>query len=142
MLKDYIYTLKKRERDYYRRRLRDINKNKKRLLQMKFLEIKFKETFKDCHISKGSNYISLYLNKNYNISKDVMLFFEVYEYLLNVIGQDTKYTFEHDQDTESYDYLWPELRISVYYGSGKCKKVKVGETSKIVKKTLYKVECL
>lgn len=143
--------IRKRKASALRRYHSEIKLYNKKENQIKFhiwqaLKDRTQRFFKGCSVygcddlSWGSDYLSVYLNNDYNIAKDVMLFLEANEPLIALIGKG-EYKFEHDQKFECYRYNYPKFKIIIYYGNGKCKKVKIAETSKVVKEAVYEVQC-
>ncbi|MCP3924871.1 MAG: hypothetical protein GY714_20015 [Desulfobacterales bacterium] len=141
MLKDYIYQQKRKARDGYRGKVREIENNKKKLLQRRLLVIKLQKTFKNCPVLDNYSRITLHLTKEYNVAKDFALFLEQEERFLTIVGGSKEYTVNHYQNT-SLDHTWKDLTIDVYYGEGKCERVLIGSNSKVVNTPIYEVKCL
>jgi len=95
------------------------------------------------NVSATGSALWVYLSKDYNISKDWMIFLEENEDFIKVCGKtEAEYKFKHDQEFGTYDYNYGDINLYVNYGEGKCKRVKVGETTETVTKEIYEVQCL
>ena len=135
------YKIKKAKEKYYAE-LKSIRKNITKEYMVKVLEERVKKQLPGCSTNANTIYMSIHLNSDHNISKDFMLFLENNEDYIQTLGKGTEYSFTHDTTSYSYDYIWPEFKIYVYYGAGKCKRVKIGHKTKTIKEDVYEVQCL
>ena len=137
---DVLTKMKKQLYQDYLTSVKRLKANEFDIRRAVVLAKKLRETFVGCilyeHISPQSQMLSLYLNENFNIEKDVSLFIDNHLYLL---GPD--YEVRHDQSNQSLDYTWQGFTLYVYYGNGRCQRVKVDTIKKVVEEDIYEIKC-
>lgn len=130
----------------YNRAMKAIRENEVNFIICAAVVDRLKRHFKGCivddHEYTSSSLIGLHLVKGYNIARDFNIFLEQNEPILSLLGKTTEYTVKDNSDYQCMEYRWGcKLSIDVWYGSGDCKRIKIGETQKVVKETQYEVQC-
>jgi hypothetical protein len=121
--------------------------NQIRFLLMNTLKERVKSFFKDCTVWGCDSlyffdqYIGLSLTKDYNLSHDYNLFLEANEPLIALVCGGSEFKTKHKQEDKCFEYIYPKFRIDVYYGSGRCRMVKIAEKTKTIKEPIYEVVC-
>lgn len=108
---------------------------------------KLRAYFDGCKVSPSyNNYkwspnsVSLFLTKDFNITKDVMLFIEQEEAFLNFLCPDGFKT-KDDPDNRTLDFTWDKQQLFVYHAGGNCSRVKIGQKTKVVTEDIYEIVC-
>lgn len=144
---DIIQKKRKALRETHKEEFHVLEKYSGHIRMAQFLVNKAKEFFDGCRVSwnEGTKYhsISINLTKDYNVSEHVNIFIDEYQYILKHFLYSWKQEPDivHDDNSRSMDYKYGNLSIYVYYGSGRCERVKVGTTQKTVTKDVYELRC-
>ena len=109
---------------------------------VEYFKLKLAAKFPQCSLEAfyidGHATVRIYLEPGLNISRDIALFLEKEEELINKIANGEEID-SKDYNNQSYDINIGNLRFEVYYHKGSCKKVKIGE--KEVTEDIYEIIC-
>lgn len=147
-MKDMITVMKDQARSSYLSKLRRIDECSAKHRRTNVLALKLEKHFPGCRVTRNYdhstfwyNSVSLYLTKDYNITKDVMLFLEAEQEFLSFFGRNNNWESKDDQSAKSLDFSWGDQKLYVYYEGGNCTQVKVGEKARVVKEDIYEIVC-
>src|SRR6056297_3553271 len=83
-----------------------------------------------CIVSNYGYSTHVTLTEDFNIH-DWYLVLEEIEPLIDLL-EEGEYTTREDYTVNSIDFVWDRLRIYVYFGNGKCERVKVGSKTRTI----------
>lgn len=141
-MKDNIQTLRDEAKADYKQRLLYINEHRSVYRKGHVFAEKARQFFVHCTVfgwyGGYKPVIKLYLTKEYNILKDVNLFFEKEESFIDFLLGSTEMKSTHYRNT-SLDFDINDVSFEVHYDGGRCLRKQVG--TKIVETPVYEIEC-
>lgn len=129
-------------RKNYQRSCKEIRDTAVKKHMSQALAERIKKAMPGMAVTAYNNSLTVHLTPDYNISKDWMVFMDENMEFIAMLGKGEEYKVEHNQEYGTYDYRWDEYQIDVWYGAGKCKRVKIGSTTETVTTDVYEVQCL
>jgi hypothetical protein len=142
---DSIKELKAKAKKVYETTISVIEKNAFRYRKTDVLFMKVKDAFPDCTVNVDHNSyqccVSLHLTKEFNVSKDVLLFLDNNLEFLEFFGREKQYEVDHQPEYSCFTYSWGDQRLSVWYGNGNCTRKVIGHKTKTITEDIYEVVC-
>lgn len=140
---DIIDTLINEARGFADRRVANILKNADRIREFEEIGKIFTEALPTCIVSLSNHEYSPLISVFLHGDTDVMSVVEVLHdnaERINAFGMADEYTSSIDGNSRTVDFSWNALAIYVHVNGGNCKLVV--ESTELVEKHKYKVECL